>query len=257
MTNDILHPHSPDINAQPAETSAATEMNIQTLTAHSQDDIMNSPQPEKPSPTNTSSPRVHGNNETLLSDLRIAKNFIHTLMTLSQQFLTSLDKTEEMNTTQNTIQHKTNTKPANCHFQEMSYNQFLCNLLDIIKDLSLPHAKSYTPYPQSIHNHQQSLPEQIHILQQQVGKIYQLQKSRNGCQTNSNHKPETRTCYRCNTYGHIARNCRRAPINKTNRLTCKTTVQPTRLPQRHNTNQALLKNQVRHQQRDQNNFTKR
>jgi len=151
------------------------------------------------------------------------------------------------------MKHNTNAKTKTCHSKETSYHHFPCNLLDIITDLTQPSEKSHTTYPPSIHKHQQPLPQQIHILQQQVEQILQLQKRQNGFKKRN---PETRTCYRCNTYGHIAKNCRRAPTNKTARPKRKTIVQPTRYPHRDNTKRDLLKTQVPHQQRDRKDFKK-
>ena len=91
MTTEVSDTDSSELNEQPAESIAVAEPSAQRLTSHTQDDISNLPQPEEISQIETSSPRAHENNKKLFHDLYIVRNFIHTIITLSQEFLTSLN----------------------------------------------------------------------------------------------------------------------------------------------------------------------
>ena len=82
MTTDISDTDSSELNAQPAESIAAAEPSAQMLTSHTQDGIINLPQPEQNSQIETSSLRAHGNNEELSHDLHTVRNFIHKIITL-------------------------------------------------------------------------------------------------------------------------------------------------------------------------------
>jgi len=221
MTNDTSDTDFSAINEPSAEPSAAAETSSQTLISHAQDSIMNPPQSEETSPVDISSPRVYENNEESTNDLLIVKTFIHSLIKLSQEFLISLDEKEDTNTTLSTMKLKTNEQPKYRHSKETSYHQFLRELLNTIhtmkkqQDSPQQDKKLHITPPQSTHKLQQSLPQQIHNLQKQVEKIYRLQTSQEGRQRNSKRKPETRKCYRCSTYGHIAKNCRRPSVQRT------------------------------------------
>ena len=82
---------------------------------------MNPLQSEETSPMDISSSRVYEKNEELLpNDLHIAQNFIHSLIKLSQEFLTSLDEKEDTNTTLSTMKQNTNEQPKHCNSKETS-----------------------------------------------------------------------------------------------------------------------------------------
>ena len=97
MTNDISDTDFSKLNEQPAEPLAAAEQSAQTLNSHTQDDITNPPQLEENSQMQTSSPRAHEENEDPSYDLHTVTNFIHKIITLLQEFLISLNESENTN----------------------------------------------------------------------------------------------------------------------------------------------------------------
>jgi len=220
MTNDISDTEFSECNEQPAEPLPAAEPSAQTLTSHAQDGNMNPPQPEENSQMETSSPRTHENNEEPSYDLHTVRNFIYKIITLLQQFLTSSDEKGDKNTTQCITKQKTIGQQKHNNSKETPYHQLPCELHKAIELITKQHQfqlhdkKSHKNHPQSTETIPQSLSQQLHNLQQQVGKIHRLQTSQEKSQRHSPRKPETRSCYRCGKYGHVAQNCRSRPLPK-------------------------------------------
>jgi len=216
MTNDISDTDFSELYEQPAEPLAAAEQSAQTLTSHTQDDITNPPQLEENSQMQTSSPRAREDNEEPSYDLHTVTNFIHKIITLLQEFLISLNESEDTNKPLRIMKQTTNEQPKHSNSKETSYHHLSHKLHKAVEFITKQHQlqdkKSYKNYPQSIERI--PLSQQIHNLQQQVGKLHRLQISQEGPQRNSHRKPETRTCFRCEKYGHVAKYCRSRPLPK-------------------------------------------
>ena len=216
MTNDISDTDSSELNQQPAESIAVAEPSAQMLTSHTQDDISNLPQPEENSQIETSSPRAHGNNEEPSYDLHTVRNFIHKLITLLQEFLTSLDKKGDTSTNQRITEQKPIKQPKHSNSKKTSNQNLLHELHKAIEIIAKQH-QFQSHDKTSINNHPRSteaLPQQLHNLQKLIGKIYRFQTSQRS-QQNFHHKPETRLCHRCGIHGHVAKFCRSRPLPKT------------------------------------------
>jgi len=74
--------------------------------------------------------------------------------------------------------------------------------------------KSHPNSPQSTETIPQSISQQLYNLQQQVGKIHLIQMSQEKSQRHKPRKPETRVCFLCEKYGHVAKYCRTRPLPK-------------------------------------------
>jgi len=154
MTNDISDTDFSELNEQPAEPLAAAEQSAQTLNSHTQDDITNPPQPEENSQMQTSSPRAHEENEDPSYDLHNVTNFIHKRITLLQEFLISLNESEDTNKPLRIMKQKTNGQSKHSNSKETSYHRLphkLHKAMEFItKQHQLQDKKSYKNYPQSI-----------------------------------------------------------------------------------------------------------
>jgi len=58
---------------------------------------------------------------------------------------------------------------------------------------------------------QHPLAKQIQDIHQHIKQVHQLQHQSTQFRQISQHNPETRTCYRCSTPGHLSKNCRKFP----------------------------------------------
>jgi len=142
---------------------------------------MNPPQSEETPHMETLSPRSHENIEEPSNDLQTVRNFIHKIITLSQEFLTPLNESEDTNKPLRIMKQTTNGQPKHSNSKETSYHHLPCKLHKATK---------------TIEKKQQSQPQD-----------QQSQKSKTK-------KTEKRDCYRCGKVGHIARNCRSRPLPK-------------------------------------------
>jgi len=217
MTNDITDTNFSELNEQPAEPLAVAKPSAQTLTSHAHDSIMNTPQQEENLQMETSSPRAHENSEEPSHDLSTVRNFIYTIITLLQEFLTSLNEKGDTNTPPHITKQKTNRQPKHSNSKETSNHHLLHEIYKATEIIAKQHQfqahdkTSQNNHPRSTETLPQSLPQQIHNLQQQIGKIHRFQTSQRS-QQNSHRKPETRSCYRCGKHGHVARFCRSWPL---------------------------------------------
>ena len=59
-----------------------------------------------------------------------------------------------------------------------------------------------------------NLSQQLHSLSQQVDRMQQSLPQDNKLRKSKNRKPETRICFKCNKFGHIARKCRSRPLQR-------------------------------------------
>jgi len=98
MTNDTSDTKFFEFTEQSAEPLTVAEPSVQTLISHAHDSHMNTLQSEENLQIEISSPRAHGNNEELSHDLHTVRNFIHKIITLSQELLTSLNEKGDTNT---------------------------------------------------------------------------------------------------------------------------------------------------------------
>jgi len=108
---------------------------LQTLISHAQDNIMIPPQSEETSQIETSSPRCHENTEEPSNDLHTVRNFIHTIITLSQDFLTSLDDEDETLESPYIMTHEPHGKPNCCNSKPISCHNLLQDLHQTIKTI--------------------------------------------------------------------------------------------------------------------------
>ena len=92
MTNHISDTKLSEFTEQSAEPSTVAAPSVQTLNSPAHGSNMNTLQSEETQQIETSSLRAHGNNEELSHDLLTVRNFIHKIITLSQEFLTSLNE---------------------------------------------------------------------------------------------------------------------------------------------------------------------
>ena len=78
---------------------------------------------------------------------------------------------------------------------------------------SKSHTQKQNTHSEQIHPQkgQHPLAKQIQDIHQHIKQVHQLQNRPNHSRQISKHNPETRTCYRCNTPGHISKNCRKFP----------------------------------------------
>jgi len=89
----------------------------------------------------------------------------------------------------------------------------------ILHTQAQPDSKSHTQKQntnsEKIHSQkgQHPLAKQIQDIHQHIKQVHQLQNRPNYSRQISQHNSETRTCYRCNTPGHISKNCRKFPTN--------------------------------------------
>ena len=181
MTNDVSDTDLSELNEQPAESIAVAEPSAQMLTSHTQDDIGNLPQPDENSQIQTS-PRAHENNEKLSHDLHTVRNFIHKIITLLQEFLTSLNEKEETNISPHITTYQIDRPLSHSHPEEMSKDHLLQEIHDAIETSAKQHQvhkcdttpQNYNPRSNPILH--RSLMQQIHNLQQQIGKLHRLQK---------------------------------------------------------------------------------
>ena len=184
------------------------------LTSHTQDGIINLPQPEQNSQIETSSLRAHGNNEELSHDLHTVRNFIHKIITFLQEFLTSLNEKGETNISPHLTTQQIGRRLSHSNPKEMSNYHLLQEIHDAIETSAKQHqVHKYDTTPQNYNPRSnatlhRSLMQQIHNLQHQVGKLHRLQTSQEAPQRNSHRNPETRTCFRCAKFGHVAKFCR-------------------------------------------------
>jgi len=181
MTNDISDTDFSEFNEQPAEPSAAAETSAQTLISHAQDSIMHPPQSEETSQMEILSTWAHENTEEPSNDLHTVRNFIYTIITLSQEFLTSLDEKGDTDKTLRITKQKINRRSKHSNSKETSYHY---------------------------------LPRELHKATKTLEQKQQSQLQDQQSQTSKTKKPENRECYRCGKFGHIARNCRSRPLPK-------------------------------------------
>jgi len=221
MTNDIPHTNFSELNEQPAEPLAVAEPSAQTLISHAHDSIMNPLQPEENSQMETPSPRTHENNEEPSHDLSTVRNFVYTMITLLQEFLKSSDEQGDTNRPLRIMTQTTSRRPEHNNSKETSNHHLLHELYKAIEIIAKRHQfqphdkKSQNDHPQSTETLPKSLIQQIHNLQQQVEKLHRLPTSQEAPQRNSHRKPETRSCFHCGKYGHVAKFCRSRPLPKT------------------------------------------
>ena len=89
----------------------------------------------------------------------------------------------------------------------------------ILHSHAQPHSKQQsqkqTTNPESTPSHkgQHPLAKQIQDIHQHIKQVHQIQQRPNHSRQILQQNPETRTCYRCNTPGHLSKNCRKFPAN--------------------------------------------
>jgi len=220
MTNDTSDTKFSEFTEQSAEPLTVAEPSVQTLISPAHDNNTNTLQSEENLQIETSSPRTHGNNEELSHDLHTVRNFIHKIITLSQEFLTSLNEKGDTNTSPNIMEQKINRRPTHSNSKETSNHHLLHDIHTAIETIAKQH--QFQKHDKTSQNHHlrstetlpQSLLQQIHNLQQQVNKLHRLQTNHEEPPRNFHRKPETRTCFRCAHYGHVAKFCRSKPLSK-------------------------------------------
>ena len=131
-----------------------------------------------------------------------------------QEFLTSLNEKGDTNTSPHIMEQKINRRPTHSNSKETLNHHLLHDIHTAIETIAKQHQlqdkKSYKNYPQSIEKI--PLSQQIHNIQQQVNKLHRLQTNHEEPPRNFHRKPETRTCFRCAKYGHVAKFCRSKPL---------------------------------------------
>ena len=191
------------------------EPSVQTLISPAPDSNINTLQSEENLQIETSSPRAHGNNEELSHDLHTIRNFIHKIITFLQEFLTSLNETGDTNTSPHITEQKINRRSTHSNSKETSNHHLLHDIHTAIETIAKQHDKTSQNYhPRSTKTLPQSLPQQIHNLQQQIYKLYRLQTNHEEPPRNFHRNPETRTCFWCEKYSHVAKFCRSKPLSK-------------------------------------------
>jgi len=112
MNNQISDANFSEFKEQSEAPSTVTEPSLQTLISPAKDNNKNTLQSEENLPTETSTLRAHENNDELSHNLHTIRNFLHMIITLSQDFLTSLNKKEDTNTSlQSTTTEVPKTQP--------------------------------------------------------------------------------------------------------------------------------------------------
>ena len=218
MTNYISNTKLSEFTEQSAEPSTVAEPSVQTLISPAPDSNINTLQSEENLQIETSSPRAHGNNEELSHDLLTVRNFIHKIITLSQEFLTSLNEKEDTNTSPHIMEQKINRRPTHSNSKETLNHHLLHDIYTAIETIAKQHQfqkhdkTSQNYHLRSTETLPQSLPQQIQNLQQQVNKLHRLQTNHEEPPRNFHRKPESRTCFRCAKYGHVAKFCRSKPL---------------------------------------------
>jgi len=243
MTNDISDTNFSEVNAQFAEPSAMTEQSAQTLSSQEHNSITNTSQPEENLQRTTPSPQAHENNDETSSDLSTVKNLVSTIITLSHEFLTSLNEKGDTTTFPYIIEQKIKdlitdtpvpTLPEKFRFIGKKSTMPTMHTKDVkspndpiilntvtqptpTKETNEPaQNKMYSRTPQN--DMHKSLMHELKAIHKQIGRIHQLQTIQD--QQKPQKKTETRTCFRCGNIGHIAKFCR-----------CKLFFQNKKLPQ--------------------------
>jgi len=213
MTNHISTTELSEFIEQSAEPLPATDPSVITITSPAPDDNTNKLHPEESLQIETSSPRAQGNNEKLSHYLLTARNFIQRIITLSQEFLTSLNEKGDTNTSPH-IMKQNIIRRTHSNTKESLYHHLLHDIYTAINTVAKQHQfqkhdkTSQNYHLQSTETLPQSLPQQIQNLQQQVNKLHRLRTNHEEPPRNFHHQPETRTCFRCAKYGHVAKFCR-------------------------------------------------
>jgi len=220
MTNHISDTKLSEFTEQSAEPSTVAAPSVQTLNSPAHGSNMNTLQSEETQQIETSSLRAHGNNEELSHDLLTVRNFIHKIITLSQEFLTSLNEKGDTNTSPHIMEQKINRRPTHSNSKETLNHHLLHDIYTALETVAKQH--QFHKHDKTLQNYHlrsketlpQSLPQQIHNLQQQINKLHRLQTNQEEPPRNFHRKPETRTCFRCAKYGHVAKFCRSRPLSK-------------------------------------------
>jgi len=136
MNNQISDTNLSELNEQSAEPLTLTEPSPNTLISPATDNNMNTLQSEEKLPTKTLALRAHENKDELSYNLHTVRNFVHKIIILSQDFLTSLKEKGD-----------TNTSPQN----------------------------TTADVPKTQPNMQQTLMNKLTAIHEQIGRIHQLQ----------------------------------------------------------------------------------
>jgi len=139
MTNDTSDTKFSEFTEQSAEPLTVAEPSVQTLISPAHDSHMNTLQSEENLQIETSSPRAHGNNEELSHDLHTVRNFIHKIITLLQEFLTSLNEKGDTNTSPHITEQKINRRPTHSNSKETSNHHLLHDIHTAIETIAKQH----------------------------------------------------------------------------------------------------------------------